>query len=64
MREACQAETPRWLRFLAEDRVLFAGAETKTQPAKQQEKLLIQRAGQLMYELSVHYPTISGLKAE
>ncbi len=54
----------RWLRFLAEDRVLFAGVETKPLPDRQRDKVLVQRAGQLMYELSLHYPSISGLKAE
>lgn len=54
----------RFLRFLAEDRVLFAGVETPALPARQQDKLLAQRAGQLMYELSLHYPAISGLRAE
>jgi glycine/D-amino acid oxidase-like deaminating enzyme len=57
-------EEARFLRFLAEDRVLFAGVEAKPQPERVREKLLVQRAGQLMYELSLHYPSISGLKAE
>lgn len=57
-------ESPRFLRFLADDRVLFAGAEARVQPARQADKMLVQYAGQLMYELSLHYPSISGLKAE
>ncbi len=57
-------ENSRWLRFLAEDRVLFGGVETKPLADRQRDKVLVQRAGQLMYELSVHYPSISGLKAE
>lgn len=56
--------SPRFLRFLADDRVLFAGAEARVQPAKLADKALVQYAGQLMYELSLHYPSISGLKAE
>ncbi len=59
-----RGESARWMRFLAEDRVLFAGVETKPHPDRQRDKVLIQRAGQLMYELSVRYPSISGLKAE
>lgn len=59
-----RGESSRWMRFLSEDRVLFAGIETKALPSRQQDKVLLQRAGQLMYELSVHYPSISGLKAE
>lgn len=57
-------ESARFLRFLADDRVLFAGAQTRVQPAKQADKVLVQHAGQLMYELSLHYPSISGLRAE
>jgi len=59
-----RGESSRFLRFLADDRVLFAGVEVKTQPERVREKLMVQRAGQLMYELSLHYPSISGLKAE
>lgn len=59
-----RGESSRWLRFLTEDRVLFAGLETKALANRQHDKVLLQRAGQLMYELSVHYPSISGLKAE
>ena len=59
-----RGESSRWLRFLAEDRVLFGGVETKPLADRQRDKVLVQRAGQLMYELSVHYPSISGLKAE
>jgi glycine/D-amino acid oxidase-like deaminating enzyme len=32
-------------------------------PPRQLDKVLIQRTGQLMYELSVRYPVISGLPA-
>ncbi len=59
-----RGESARFLRFLADDRVLFAGVEVKPQPDRVREKMLVQRAGQLMYELSLHYPSISGLKAE
>lgn len=59
-----QRDNSRWLRFLADDRVLFGGVETKPLADRQRDKVLVQRAGQLMYELSVHYPSISGLKAE
>jgi glycine/D-amino acid oxidase-like deaminating enzyme len=59
-----RGESSRWLRFLAEDRVLFGGVETKPHKDRERDKVLVQRAGQLMYELSLHYPSISGLKAE
>ena len=52
-----------WMRWLTEDRVLYAGARSATPPARLQEKALVQRTAQLMYELSLRYPTISGLPA-
>ena len=52
-----------WTRWLADDRVLFAGALGETAGARQLDKVLVQRTGQLMYELSVRYPIISGLPA-
>jgi glycine/D-amino acid oxidase-like deaminating enzyme len=53
----------RWLRWLPDDRVLFAGAASPMVPVRQRDKMLVQRTGQLMYELSVRYPEISGLPA-
>lgn len=58
---------PRWLRWLPQDRALFAGAPGRPVPArqpKQREQRLVQRTGQLMYEFSVRYPVISGLPAQ
>ena len=52
------------LRWLKDDRVLFAGADQAPPPARAREKVLNQRAGQLMYELSTLYPAISGAQAE
>jgi glycine/D-amino acid oxidase-like deaminating enzyme len=52
-----------WLRWLPENRALFAGAASSPVPARQQQKALVQKTGQLMYELSVRYPVISGLPA-
>jgi gamma-glutamylputrescine oxidase len=54
---------PHWLRWLTDDRLLFAGALAKPVPERQREKVLVQRTAQLMYELSVRYPAISGLPA-
>jgi len=51
----------RWLRWLSDGRALFAGALAKPVPARRRDKAVIQRTGQLMYELSVRYPVISGL---
>ncbi len=54
---------PHWLRWLRDDRAIFAGALGRPVPARQRDKALVQRTGQLMYELSVRYPVISGLPA-
>lgn len=58
------AEPPHVLRWLKDDRALFAGADQRAQPDRTRPKVLVQRAGQLMYELSTIYPAISGLRAE
>ena len=55
---------PHLLRWIKEDRVLFSGADRPQLPDRTREKALIQRTGQLMYELSVLYPAISGLQPE
>jgi len=55
---------PHFLRWLKDERVLFAGADQPVMPDRSREKVLVQRAGQLMYELSTLYPAISGTRAE
>jgi glycine/D-amino acid oxidase-like deaminating enzyme len=57
-------DSTRRVRWLAEDRVLFAGAEQKTVATTLRDKALRQRAAELMYELSVRYPIVSGIRAE
>jgi glycine/D-amino acid oxidase-like deaminating enzyme len=58
-------ETPsHTLRWLKDDRALFAGADQPVIPDRARDKALVQRTGQLMYELSVMYPAISGQPAE
>ena len=52
-----------WLRWLADDRALFGGAVGPKTPARQQDRTLVQRTAQLMYEFSLRYPAISGLPA-
>ena len=51
---------PHHLWFTADHRALFAGADQKRPPDRLREKTLVQRTGQLMYELSRMYPAISG----
>ena len=53
---------PHLLRWLKEDRALFSGADQPHVSDRAPEKALVQRTGQLMYELSVLYPPISGLQ--
>jgi glycine/D-amino acid oxidase-like deaminating enzyme len=52
-----------WLRWLAGDRALFAGALSAPSAARQREKAIVSHGGELMYQLSVRYPIISGLPA-
>lgn len=54
---------PYYWRWLTEDRVLFAGAASRPPGPRLLDKALVQRTAQLMYELSVRYPEISGLPA-
>ena len=60
--EVAAANRP-WLRWLPDDRALFAGAVTMPGSARARDKVLVQKTAQLMYELSVRYPEISGLPA-
>ena len=57
-------ESSRRLRWIGDDRVLFAGAEQRCVSPALREKALIQRAGELLYELSVRYPVVSGIRAQ
>jgi glycine/D-amino acid oxidase-like deaminating enzyme len=59
-----EAETyGRWLRWLPDNRAMFAGAASVPVRERLADRTLVQRTGQLMYELSVRYPVISGLPA-
>ena len=55
---------PQFLRWMKDDRVLFAGADQPEVPSRLRDKALVQRTGELMYELSVLYPPISGAMPE
>jgi glycine/D-amino acid oxidase-like deaminating enzyme len=56
-------DRPHWLRWLSDDRLLFAGALAPPVSARLRDSALVQRTAQLMYELSLRYPVISGLSA-
>lgn len=50
--------------FTHDHRALFAGADQKRPADRLRDKTLVQRTGQLMYELSKLYPAISGAMPE
>ena len=57
------ASPDHWLHWTG-NRVLFAGADQSRVPDRARERAIVQRTGQLMYELSVIRPAISGLMPE
>jgi glycine/D-amino acid oxidase-like deaminating enzyme len=56
-------ENRHWLRWLTDDRMLFAGGLSPLLSARLRDTLLKQHTAELMYQLSVRYPAISGLPA-
>jgi glycine/D-amino acid oxidase-like deaminating enzyme len=58
------ASLGRLVRWIGEDRVLIRGGAQREVPGRLRERALTQRTGQLMYELSLLYPPISGLQPE
>ena len=59
-----RATPPHALRWIDDARLLVVGADGDTVPPREREKTIIQRTGQLMYELSTMYPDISGIQPE
>jgi glycine/D-amino acid oxidase-like deaminating enzyme len=57
-------EPRRRVRWTADHRLLIAGADQAETPARNRPAVLVQRTGQLMYELLTMYPEISGLRPE
>jgi glycine/D-amino acid oxidase-like deaminating enzyme len=55
---------PRRFRWVSNGRLLVWGADQPVPPARLREAALVQRTGQLMYELLTLYPAISGLQPE
>ena len=53
-----------YLRWTRDGRVLFGGGDQPQPHPRSREKALVQRTGQLMYELSVLYPAISGIQPD
>jgi glycine/D-amino acid oxidase-like deaminating enzyme len=56
------ADPPHLVRWVNDDRLLVCGADAESPAPKRREHLLVQRTGQLMYELSTMYPDISGIQ--
>jgi glycine/D-amino acid oxidase-like deaminating enzyme len=56
------ATPPHEIRWVDDDRLLIAGADQARTSARGRDKVLVQRTGQLMYELSRFYPAISGVQ--
>jgi len=57
-------EPHRRVRWTDDDRILVQGATQDEVPERKRPEVLIQRTGQLMYELLTMYPVISGLMPE
>ncbi|MEQ1729135.1 MAG: FAD-binding oxidoreductase, partial [Vicinamibacterales bacterium] len=57
------AEPAHRIWWSADHRLFVSGADADDLPANSREARLVQRTGQLMYELSTFYPEISGLRA-
>jgi glycine/D-amino acid oxidase-like deaminating enzyme len=58
------AEPPHWLQWLRKGRIICSGGDQPEVPRRARDKALVQRTGQLMYELSTFYPVISGVMPE
>ena len=54
----------RRVRWTDDDRILVAGATQDETPERKRSAVLVQRTGQLMYELLTMFPVISGLMPE
>jgi glycine/D-amino acid oxidase-like deaminating enzyme len=58
------ASPPHIIRWVDDEKLLVSGADGESVPPRQREKVIVQRTGQLMYELSTIYPDISGIQPE
>ena len=50
------------IRWTSDERIVIAGADQDETPLRSRNAVLVQRTGQLMYELLTMYPAISGLQ--
>jgi glycine/D-amino acid oxidase-like deaminating enzyme len=58
------ADPPHRLCWTSDERILWSGADQPRPADKQRPAVLVQRTGQLMYELSLSLPAISGTPPE
>lgn len=58
------AAPPHLLRWLRDDRVMFGGADQPPVGSRARDKVVVQHANELMYQLTTLYPAISGLQPE
>jgi glycine/D-amino acid oxidase-like deaminating enzyme len=58
------ASPPHVIRWVESERLLVSGADSDAVPPRLRDKAVVQRTGQLMYELSTLYPDISGIQPE
>ena len=49
------------VRWVEDDRILVSGADGAAEPEGHRDAAIVQRTGQLMYELSTMYPELSGI---
>ena len=56
------AAPPHVVRWGGDNRLLVMGADTDVPASRLREQVLVQRTGQLMYQLSTLYPDISGIR--
>jgi glycine/D-amino acid oxidase-like deaminating enzyme len=49
------------VRWVDDEQLLISGSDSEQVPPRLREKAMVQRTGQLMYELSTIYPEISGI---
>jgi glycine/D-amino acid oxidase-like deaminating enzyme len=56
------AVPPHVVRWVGDEQMLVSGADGEEGPPRRRDKIIVQRTGQLMYELSTLYPDVSGLQ--
>ena len=58
------AVPPHYIAWTRDERLIVAGGDQKETPLRTRPAVLVQRTGQLMYEVLKKYPAISGLQPE